>query len=92
MLADWYKAHAAAKSVEVVYVPSDRSQAEYDDYLSEMPWPALPLADAPTTHKLMELCGVKGLPMLVLLNKAGAVVATDARGKVVTDPEGFPWP
>ena len=42
VLAEFYKAAAASKNFEVVFVSSDRDQKSFDEYYGEMPWLAVP--------------------------------------------------
>ena len=44
-LATWYnklKAGSNGENFEIIFVSSDRSEEDYDDYFQEMPWFALP--------------------------------------------------
>jgi hypothetical protein len=45
------------------------------------------------TLALMAKYGITSIPALVLLDKCGGVICTDARDKCVVDPDGrvFPW-
>jgi len=65
------------KPFEVVFVSSDRDEAEMYGYMKEMemPWPALKFGDR-HVQQLKSKFGVKGIPMLVVV---------DAEGKLVTD-------
>jgi nucleoredoxin len=45
---EWYKkfkANYPEKEYEVVFISSDRSQGEFDDYYDDMPWLAIPYVD-----------------------------------------------
>ena len=83
VLAEKYKAKVVADpSVEVVFVSSDRDQAGFDGYYGEMPWLALPFDDRGRKQTLGEKFGVRGIPMLVVLDGEGALVTTEGRGQV----------
>ena len=45
-LKAYYKL-ASRRGLEIVWVSASRSQANFDAYLQDMPWPAVPLAAAP---------------------------------------------
>jgi len=92
-LAKAYTEHLKAKGLEIVFLSSDNSMAEFSEYYKEMPWLAIPNGD-PREKKLSKLFGVSGIPSLVLLDAAtGATITSSARGKVSSDPTGveFPW-
>lgn len=89
-LAAFYKEHAAAKSFEVVFLSSDRSEEDFASYYGEMPWLAVPLADKATKAALSAKFEVRGIPTLVLLDKEGNTVTKSARAKVVSSPGTFP--
>lgn len=93
-LAAWYRGHAAALDLEIVFASSDRSERDFNAYLSEMPWRAIPFTSAGNTAKsqLSSLFKVRGIPTLVFVNPAGEVITEDGRSAVSSDPEGFPWP
>ena len=69
---------------------SDRGAAEFASYYAEMPWLAVPFEDAEARAALSAKYGVRGIPMLVLLDKTGAVVTKNARAKVVSAASSFP--
>merc|ERR550534_2739724 len=82
------------KSIEIVFVSSDRTEADFKEYYSEMPWVALPYADRAKKAELCETFEVAGIPRVLLLDpKTGKMTNSDARGDVVADMKGekFPW-
>jgi len=92
-LVDAYTSHLKAKSLEVIFVSSDRDQASFVDYFSSMPWLAIPQGD-PRKGKLSKRFGVSGIPSFVIVDAAtGETINGSARGKVSADPKGdeFPW-
>lgn len=92
-LAEYYSKSLKAKGLEVVFVSSDRSANDFDEYYKEMPWLALPFEDRDRKNALSKKFKVKGIPALVILSKDGSVITTDGRSEVMADPEGerFPW-
>jgi nucleoredoxin len=93
MLAAWYNAQREkGADLEVVFVSGDRSEADFNEYLGEMPWTAIPLSNKKLIGRLNEAFQVRGIPALVFVDAEGNVVARDGRAKVMSDPEGFPWP
>ena len=73
--------------IEVIFVSSDSVQSEYDQYRGTMPWLSVPFSNL---HKLRikdELAGkygVRGIPMLVVLDgSSGDVLTKNGRGEYV---------
>lgn len=94
LLARWYKAHGggAPGGPEVVFVSCDRSESEFAAYRREHPWLALPFARRDAADAVARALGVQGIPSLVVLDAVtGAVLCRDARARVQTDPDGWPW-
>merc|ERR1712182_101663 len=81
------------KGLEVVFVSSDKDEAQFTDYFKEMPWLALDFADRQRKTQLSGMFGVRGIPALVIIDKDGSVITSNGRGAVSSDPEGdkFPW-
>lgn len=87
VLADFYAQFAATGSLEIVYVSSDRTAAEFTDYYAKMPWLALPNDEAAAASKanLATALGIRGLPTLVVLRAdTGLFVTADARAHVAS--------
>lgn len=82
VLVEKYKAAAAAKNIEVVFVSSDRDEGGFNSYYAEMPWLTLPYEKKDLKNKLSEKYGVRGIPALVVLNAAGDLITTEGRAKV----------
>ncbi len=79
----------AGQPFEIVFVSSDRSQAEADSYFKEMPWKALPFSERGTKDALSSKFNVQGIPTLVLLDEHGNVITLDGRSAVMT--KQFPF-
>ena len=93
-LAESYtKMIAGGKKWEVVFASSDNSEAEFKEYLGEMPWKALPHGDK-RKDELSDMFDVSGIPALIVVDpKTGKVITKAGRGMIDSDPEGaeFPW-
>jgi len=92
-LVSAYKDHLKAKKLEIIFVSSDKSPAEFKEYYAEMPWLAIPNGDK-RKDTLSSRFGVQGIPTFVLIDgETGETISDNARGKVASDPTGaeFPW-
>ncbi|MCK4563413.1 MAG: redoxin domain-containing protein [Verrucomicrobia bacterium] len=71
------------KPFEIVFVSSDSSKSDMYNYVEEMdmPWLMLPYGD---DHKksLSEKFGVRGIPMLVIIDAEGNTITKNGRGEV----------
>jgi thiol-disulfide isomerase/thioredoxin len=94
VLSKLYKSmKAEKKDFEIIFISSDKSQEEFDEYVKEHPWPALPWSQRKVKDKLSRKMKVSSIPALVILNKEGQVVSSKGRQHVMQDPDGkdFPW-
>lgn len=93
-LSAWYKAQQEKRDdFELVFVSSDRSQSDFDEYHGSMTFPALSFADKTRKQDLSTFFKVQGIPSLQFIDSStGAIVCADGRARVEADPEGFPWP
>lgn len=85
ILTDFYNKHAATHKFQVVYVSSDRSLQEFDDYYGKMPWPAIPTdaAAAQFKNSLAQQLKIQGIPSLVVLQvETGLFVTKEARNAI----------
>lgn len=95
MLIDFYKklkSRAGTEDFEVIFCSMDKVEPEYTSYSNSMPWWSLPF-ESPHMGNLANVYGAQGIPHLVVLDKDGTVINSDALGEVSVDPEGekFPW-
>ncbi|KAF5741073.1 putative nucleoredoxin [Tripterygium wilfordii] len=67
---------------EVIFISSDRDQAAFDEYFSEMPWLALPFGDE-RKKSLSHRFKVHGIPMLVAIGPSGKTVTKEARDLIM---------
>merc|ERR1712188_351214 len=79
--------------LEVVFVSSDKDEAQFNDYFKEMPWLALDFDDRKRKAQLSGMFGVRGIPALVIVDADGSVITKEGRGAISSDPQGakFPW-
>lgn len=85
---------SGGKQLEILFASSDKSAAQFSEYLAEMPWKALPYSDRTRQAALAKECGVKGIPCLVFIDpKTGAVLTKKGVAAIRGDPSGsaFPW-
>lgn len=93
VLAEWYKRlQAAGRKLEIVFVSSDNSAAEFAEYAREMPWKAIPYEDQRMRYNLGKVFSVSGIPTLVFLTPNGDVMTDAGRSVVISDKDGHGWP
>ena len=73
----------AGKPFEIVFVSSDRTEADMYRYMKEMdmPWSAVRFGDK-NRDELKKKYSVQGIPMLVIIDSSGKTLAANARGNV----------
>jgi len=78
---------------EIVFVSSDKTEAEFTEYYKEHPWLAFPYDQRKAKEKLSRKFKVKGIPTLVVLDGKGGLITGSGRESVSQDPNGekFPW-
>jgi len=94
VLAKAYVDHLKAKGMEIVFVSSDRSDADFQGYFGEQPWLALPYEARDLKAKLSKKYKVSGIPAFIILDgETCETISTDGRSDVSSDPKGerFPW-
>uniref|UniRef100_A0A3Q2W280 Nucleoredoxin n=3 Tax=Haplochromini TaxID=319058 RepID=A0A3Q2W280_HAPBU len=80
--------------LEIVFISSDPDQKHWQDFLQEMPWPALPFKDRHKKMKLWNKYKVTSIPSLVFVDAStGKIVCRNGLLVVRDDPKGleFPW-
>lgn len=86
---------AAGKPFEIIFASSDKSADQFNEYMAEMPWLALPYADRAKKEGLSKKFDVSGIPHFVILDDTPErnIVNSNARNAVMADSEGakFPW-
>ena len=88
----------SSKTFDIVYVGSDPTEREYNDFVSTMPWSSIPYLATSSRERLRRDLGVSRLPTLMIVNaKDGQIVCMNAQLQVLTEsldkkkPTGFPW-
>ncbi|XP_021902778.1 probable nucleoredoxin 2 isoform X2 [Carica papaya] len=71
----------ADEDFEIVFVSMDREQAEFQSYISVMPWLALPFGD-PSIKDLAKHFDVKCIPCLIILGPDGKTVTKQGRNLI----------
>ena len=69
------------QTMEIVFVTSDRSEEDFNNYFKEMPWIALPFGDE-RIQSLKTLFSVRGIPMFVVMKSDGTLITQDGRNDV----------
>jgi len=93
LVQTYNKIKADGKKFEIIFATSDKDEASFKEYFSEMPWLALPFSDKRISD-LSELYDVEGIPTFVIIDPAtGKTINDSGRGAVSADPQGeeFPW-
>lgn len=85
-----------ADTFELVFCSLDRQEAEYNEYIADMPWLCIPFHDDEgIKQKLALKYGASGIPHLVLVDASDErkVITSDGTAEVQQDPAGtsFPW-
>eukprot|EP01060_Flectonema_neradi_P040006 TRINITY_DN8997_c1_g1_i1.p1 TRINITY_DN8997_c1_g1~~TRINITY_DN8997_c1_g1_i1.p1 ORF type:complete len:4144 (+),score=716.08 TRINITY_DN8997_c1_g1_i1:58-12489(+) len=85
-----YERVLKGRGCEVIFVSSDKTKAEFEEYHSTMPWPAVPYAAANPVAKAL---GVSSIPTLLLFDAAtGSLITDDGVGALMKHADDFPWP
>merc|ERR1719359_1276614 len=85
VLNDAYKAAVAdGKSVQVVFMSCDQSEASYDSFYEKMDFARLDFSEKAKNQELAQKFSCSGIPYLVLLNADGSEKSRDGRGLVTS--------
>lgn len=78
--------------LEVVYVSADKTQEQFDGFMRECPWVAVPFSELKLRKKIMSIYKAATLPKFILLSPSGKVLTDDEKW-VAVDVQGakFPW-
>jgi nucleoredoxin len=83
MLAQYYqRMKASGRPFEVVFVSCDKDQGSFSEYLSHMPWLAIPFASDARESALAAL-RVQGIPQLTVFAANGKKVEQNAVQKIM---------
>lgn len=70
---------APSHGLEIVFVSSDRSDAEFQQYYKKMPFKAMPFSQRELAQRAKSLFGVRGIPSLVIIDSLS--------GRIVVSPD-----
>ncbi|XP_036196810.1 nucleoredoxin isoform X2 [Myotis myotis] len=82
------------RRLEIVFVSSDQDQRQWQDFVRDMPWLALPYKEKHRKLKLWNKYRISNIPSLIFLDATtGKVVCRNGLLVIRDDPEGleFPW-
>lgn len=84
LVAAYNQLKADGKPFEVVLVPHDQTEAAMEKYMKDydMPWQAVPFGDK-RIEALNRKFAVTGIPKLVVIDDAGNIRSSEARGEVM---------
>ena len=82
MLAQFYEeVNKEKKTLEVIFITSDKDEAAFKEYFGMMPWKACPW-DGVDRQAIKQMHGVQGIPMLPMFKADGTKISDNARGDV----------
>jgi len=70
---------ASSHGLEIVFVSSDRSDAEFQQYYKKMPFKAMSFSQRELAQRAKSLFGVRGIPSLVIIDSLS--------GRIVVSPD-----
>lgn len=84
LVAAYNQLKTDGKPFEVVLVPHDQTEAAMEKYMKDydMPWVAVPFGDK-RVEALNQKFAVTGILKLVVVDDAGKILSTEARGEVM---------
>lgn len=72
-LSEFYnKVNESEKRFEVIFISSDSSETEFNEYFAEMPWKALKF-EQENREQIKNDHGVSGIPTLVIYRNTGSL-------------------
>ena len=77
-----------SEKMEIVFLSSDRCETEFEEYLGEMPWLALPYSKRAEKEQLSELLNVAEIPTLVVMDKDFNIITTEGTSYPGQDGKG----
>jgi nucleoredoxin len=84
ILMDFYNETAKDHNLEIIYVSSDRTVADFTEYYGKMPWLAIPSDEGAAAIKsvLADKLKISAIPTLVVLDGDGKYITNNAREAV----------
>ena len=78
-LINFYEvANKTQKQIEIIFVTSDRSEAEFNEYFGTMPWLSIPFKDE-SIENLKQSFEIMGIPTFLVFNNDGKLIDGKAR-------------
>lgn len=74
---------AAGMQFECIFVSSDRTQTEFDNYYETHPWCAIPFDHYLITTTLKKEFEIRGIPELVVVSPKGKIITKSGREDVM---------
>ena len=68
----------ANKQLEIIFVSSDKSEAEFNEYFGTMPWLSIPFKDE-AIQNLKDAFEILGIPTFLIFNSDGKLIDGKAR-------------
>ena len=65
--------------IEIIYISSDKTNNEFNEYWEEMTFSALPYIDREKKEELTKLYEVKQIPVLVFINNNGEIITKNGK-------------
>ena len=73
-LINFYEvANKDKKQIEIFFVSSDRSEAEFNEYFGTMPWKAIPFGNE-AIDNLNDAFSIQGIPTFLVFNNEGKII------------------
>lgn len=72
------------KSIEIIFISSDKNEEEFKNYFKEMPWLAIPKNNTDAINSIKTHFNVRGIPTFIVLDSNGKVIDSDARNEVAS--------
>ena len=69
------------KQIEIIFVTSDKSEAEFNEYFGSMPWISIPFSDE-SIDNLKQTFEIMGIPTFLVFNNVGKLIDDKARTTV----------
>lgn len=89
-LVETYATKLKESGVEIVYISSDTTQPQFDEYFGQMPWFALQYSQEQLREDISSHYKIASIPSLVLFDaKTGEVITK--QGRECIDNGEFPW-
>ena len=81
-LINFYEvANKNQKQIEIIFVTSDKNEAEFNEYFGTMPWLSITFQDE-SIKNLKEAFEVRGIPTFLVFNNEGKLIDDRARSTV----------